>query len=138
MYKTESTLGLIGSILGIIAVVLILIIGLLVGFVFNAFDAALEEAGWEVVDNGINAVAGFAIGWVVIGLVLALASVILGFIGTGKLRSDDKNGGVFLIIAGALALISLFTGGWYGIATTVLFLVGGIMALTKKAPAANA
>ena len=142
MFKTEATLGLIASILGIIAVVLLLIIGLLVGIVFNAantymdeFDAAMEEYADadDMMDyNSAKTAVGAGIAVIVIGIILMISSVVVGFIGTSKLRTDNKKGGILLIVAGGLSLISLFLGGFWGIASVVLFLIGGIMAVAKK------
>jgi hypothetical protein len=131
MYKTESTLGLVGNILGIIAIALILIVSLVIGALLNAATNALVQEGFEV-SSDVTAAAGAGVAVIIIGLIISIASVVLGFMGTAKLKKDDKKGGIFLIIAGALALVSLFTAGWFGIVSMVLYFIGGIMAMTKK------
>jgi len=149
MFRTEATLGLIGSIIAIVAAILILIVGLVVGLLLSGanemmaeFDEMMEEYAddAEMVEyNAAKGAVGGAIAMVIIGFVLVVASVVLGFIGTAKLRKENKKGGILLIIAGGLSLVSLFLGGWWGIVSMVLFLVAGIMALVKKnAPAAPA
>ncbi len=130
MYKTEATLGLVGNILGIIAVALILIVGLIVGVLIGGLAATAAEYGVDTTEVAVQAGGGVAL--LIVGIVLAIASVVLGFIGTAKLKKEDKKGGILLIIAGGLGIVSLFTGGWYGIAMIVLYLIGGIMAVTKK------
>lgn len=133
MYKTEATLGLVGNILGIIAIALMLIVGLVIGVIIGGLAATAAEYGVDASQVTMDATASASIGLVILGLVLAIASVVFGFIGTSKLKKEDKKGGIFLIIAGGLGVVSLFTGGWYGIAMIVLYLIGGIMAVTKKA-----
>lgn len=146
MFKTEATLGLVASIIAIIAVILMLIVTLVVGLLANVGVSALDDMMEEYADdasmaeyNAAKASAGGAVALVVIGLILMIASVVVGFIGTSKLRADKKQGGILLIAAGALSLISLFLGGFWGIVSMVLFLVGGIMAVAKKeTPVASA
>ena len=139
MFKTEATLGLIASIFAIIAVVLMLIFSLIVGFLvnagLNAFDDMMEEYADDASMaeyNAAKATAGGGVALVIIGMILMIGSVVTGFIGTSRLKADNKSGGIMLIIAGGLALVSLFLGGWWGIVSVVLFLVGGIIAATKK------
>jgi len=142
MYKTEATLGLIGAIIAIIAAILILVVGLIVGLLLSnanqamaEFDALMEEYADETElaeYNVARGAVGGAIAMVIIGFVLVVASAVLGFIGSAKLRADNKKGGILLVIAGGLSLISLFLGGWWGILSMVLFLVGGILVLVKK------
>lgn len=157
MYKTQSTLGLIGSILGIIAIILIFVASLRIVILFNSDAKARQDAGIEVVNDGdVDATVGAGIGFFIVFPVLTIASVVLGFMGTFKLRKVDKKGGMLLIIAGALALITLFIGGFFGmrlwsfipipisalsslviggflgIVTIVLYLIGGIVAVAKK------
>ena len=151
MFKTEATLGLVGAILGavacLLAIIIVLVVGLLLNTAASAYDDAMAEfdeafEGFDDYDmevsTAVSTAAGAAVGVVIIGIVLSIASVVLGFIGSAKLRKDDKKGGILLIVAGGLSLVSLFTAGFYGIATMVLFLIGGIMALAKKAPVAAA
>ena len=144
MFKTESTLGLIASIIAIIAVVLMLIVTLIIGALVNAGMSAFDDVMEEYADdasmaeyNAAKTSAGGAVALVIVGVILMIGSVVTGFIGTSKLKAENKSGGILLIVAGALSLISLFLGGFWGIVSMVLFLVGGIMAITKKAaPAA--
>ena len=139
MFKTEATLGLIASIIAIVAVVLMLIVSLVVGLLLNAGMSAFDEMMEEYADdssmaeyNAAKASAGGTVALVIIGLILMIGAVVTGFIGTSKLKANNKSGGILLIVAGALSLISLFLGGFWGIISMVLFLVGGIMAATKK------
>ena len=149
MFKTEATLGLVGSILGVVSclilIIVVLVVGLFIGAVATGFDEAMmdfDEAMMEFDDyemdmtSSASQAAGAAVGIVIVGVLLSVASVVLGFIGSAKLKKDNKKGGLLLVIAGGLSLISLFTAGFWGIATTVLFLIGGIMAMTKKETAA--
>ena len=137
MYKTESVLGLIGAIIGAVTVAIILIICLVlcltvsVNTVWEFVDSVAQTDVYDVVTSFTGVLSGVLFALVLGGLVITVASVVLGFIGTAKLNKDDKSGGVLLIIAGALAFIS-----FVGLISMVLFLVGGIMAMTKKEPAA--
>ncbi len=117
MYKTESTLGLIGAIIGIVVFIIMLIVGLVLG-----------ALGSLAVGYGGGALIALAI----VGIILTLVSFILGFVGSSKLRKDEKSGGVLLIVSGALSFIAIFVGGWYAVFSAALLLVGGIMALVKK------
>lgn len=144
MYKTESTIGLVGSIIGAVLSFLFLVGTLLVIFFFSFFEPFLHD-----IFNQYVAVHVFKFGWTyetimtlgipfiavcaAAALVIAAASFTLGFIGTAKLNRDDKNGGVLLIVGGALALISIL-----GFIPFVLMLVGGIMAVSRKPAASQA
>ncbi|MGI5850180.1 MAG: hypothetical protein ACOX8Q_09000, partial [Christensenellales bacterium] len=71
----------------------------------------------------------------IVGFILLIGTVVLGFIGSSMLRKDNKNGGILLIVAGGLMLLPLSIGAnIFGMAISVLFLIGGIMALTKNRP----
>lgn len=136
MYKTESTLGLIGSILSAVSAFFIFVFAFICRVMFNwatftgthmfrFFGPAFEAGGT------IMGIAAAVI--VVIALLIIGAEAALGFIGTSMLRKDNKKGGVLLVIAGALALLPSYIGsGVFGTAIAVLFFIGGIMALTKK------
>lgn len=121
-YKTEKTLSLVGAIIGIVAFIVILIVGIFFGIV-----GALGGSGGLVAS-------------VTISVLLALVSLVLGFIASGKLKKGDKSGGKIAIVAGALALIAcivgfLFAAGWMLFPSIVLYLTAGIMVLAKKTPA---
>jgi hypothetical protein len=145
MFKTESVLGLVGAILECVAVFLTLIFSVILAagaaFVANNLDEltkAASEAGVDV-SNATVAVAGAGgvIVGVIIGLVLSVAAIVLGFMGYSRLKKGNKQGGILLIVAGGLGVVSLFLGGYFGVVATVLFLIGGIMAVAKK-PAVQA
>ena len=139
MYKTESVLGLIGSILAAVIAALCLAGSLIMAFLFKAFEPGIQNLlnnMLTVLKLDSNSFMGFMSGafiiCAIVGFVLAAVSFILGFIGTAKLRKGEKSGGVILIIAGVFALISVC-----GFIPFVLFLVGGIMAVSKKQTAAQ-
>ena len=130
MYKTERVLSLVGAIIGAVAFFWMLIVGLIMG-VLGA--AAMMYGGGG---------AGLLVG-AIIAVILSLVSFILGFVGSSKLKKEDKKGGVIAIVAGGLALIACIVGfiaaaGWFMIPSVVLYLIAGIMVMTKKAPAAPA
>jgi hypothetical protein len=134
MYKIESVLGLVASILAAVVSVLSLAGSLLCWLfidyfepvIHNIFNRYLESWGFEY-NALVNFLSGAFIILVIIGFVISAASFILGFIGTSKLKKGEKGGGVLLIVAGVLSLISVFE-----FIPFILFLVGGIMAVTKK------
>lgn len=138
MYKTESSLGLIGSIISAVFTFLFLAGTLIAIFCYSFFEPIVHNVydNWvmtHVVQYGFTYenLTAFVLPVVAIcalvAAVIASASFILGFIGTAKLNRDDRNGGVMLIIAGVLALISIV-----GFIPFVLQLVGGIMAVSKR------
>lgn len=145
MYKTESILGLTGSVIAAVftglsvagTLIAIFFIDTLGPWVYNIIDRYTVVKDWIITDWSYGTFANLAslvlIVCVGAGVVIAAASFILGFIGTAKLRRDDKGGGALLIIAAALAFISVI-----GLVPFVLMLVGGIMAISKKAPPAPA
>jgi hypothetical protein len=137
MYKTESVLGLIGSIIGAVVAVLCLAGSLLVAFFFNAFESVIHGLLNNIltaINLDYNTIVGLLSSAFVICMIvcfaIAAASFILGFIGTSRLRKGERSGGVLLIIAGVLAFISV-----YEFIPLMLFLIGGIMAVSKKQPA---
>lgn len=136
MYKTESVLGLIGSILATVSASLIFIISLLVGSLLRMPDITNSRTFrffGPMMDMGAHMAGAFAIVVVVFSLLLITAAAVLGFIGTSKLRNDNKKGGIPLVIAGGLLLLPPYLGsGIFGTAISVLFFIGGILALTKK------
>jgi hypothetical protein len=120
IYKTEKVLSLVGAILGTVAFVVILIVGLIFG--------ALGAVGGS---GGLVAMA-------VVSIVFALVSFIFGYIATSKLKKGEKSGGIMAIVAAALALVAcivgfIFAAGWTLIASFALYLTAGIMVLAKKA-----
>lgn len=142
MYKTESVLGLIGSIIGAIFTFLCLAGTLISLFFYSAFEQLLHNVynNWVTVrfdgyvipyETLTSVVLPVVAVCAVAALAIAAASVILGFVGTAKLNRDDRNGGVLLIVGGALALLSVV-----GFIPFVLMLVGGIMAVSRRPAAA--
>lgn len=134
MYKSESTLGLVASILSSILAFFILVGSVLSIVYFNLFEPAIHHLvdtyagpwGWTY-DTAIPMAVPVIIVIAALWLVLAAASLILGFLGTAKLKNDNKDGGILLIIAAALSFLSVFA-----FIPFVLYLIGGIMAVTKK------
>ena len=141
MYKKESTLGLVGSILGIVAIVFILVFrvifggaGAIVGSQYmseygnelsdfsDEFNAEFgddfgefDDAYQLYLDDYDALVVAEAVRKIVTGIIailLLIAGVILGFIGKGKLQREDKTGGILLIVSGGLAAIAMFMAGW--------------------------
>jgi uncharacterized membrane protein len=112
-YKAEFTLGLIGSIIGIIVFMLSIVFGMAVGAL---------SFGYYIVPG-------------IITMILLLVAFILGFMGTSKLNRNEKSGGVLLIVSGVLSLIGLFVAfyaAWFAIFSMPLFLTAGIMAVVRK------
>lgn len=140
MYKAESVLGLIGSIIATIVAVMSFACCLVAAFFFEYFKPLINEVlsrnQFPFHDNVValinNAMPGIFIILACVWFVLAAAAFILGYIGTSKLNKNDKNGGVLLIVAGVLSILSLCN-----IIPFVLFLVGGIMAVSKKQVSAS-
>jgi hypothetical protein len=138
MFKAESVLGLIGSILATIIAVLSLACCTIGAFFFQTFkpviteflshyDFPLHTGVIKALDSA--AVPALAVIIACIWFVLAAASFILGYVGTSMLKKDNKNGGVVLIVAAVLALFSVCN-----FIPFVLMLVGGIMAVSKRLP----
>ncbi len=138
MYKTESTLGLVGSIIGAVLTFFVLIGTLFTTFFFSYFEPVLKNLFLRYVPDHV---LGYGLTydsfseWIVpmiaifaaAAIAVAAASFILGFLGAAKLNRDDKSGGVLLIVGGSLALVSFI-----GFIPFVLMLVGGIMAVSRK------
>lgn len=112
-YKTEFVLGLIGSIIGIVIFLSMLIAGITRSLSYFSFDGGLT----------------------IIGSMFVLTAFILGFTGTGQLNKRKGSGGILLIIGGGLGFIAMFLGIWVGWSTMFFFpllLAGGIMALARR------
>ncbi len=135
MYKTESALGLIGSIIAVISASFTFIFSLvfrLLGWTIFMGSRMLSFFG-PFAETGGTIFGGAIILAAVFGLMVTAASVILGFVGTSQLRSGRKQGGILLIVAGGLMLLPSYMGhGPFGTIISVLFFIGGIMALTRK------
>lgn len=140
MYKTESTLGLIGSIISAVLAFFILVFALLLRILFRmtTFTGSHMFRFFGPAFESGETVAGIAAVVVVVMALLILGgAAVLGFVGTSMLRRENKKGGILLVIAGALTLLPSYIGsGVFGTAISVLFLIGGIMALAKKVNAA--
>jgi hypothetical protein len=110
-YKTEFTLGLIGSILGIALFQLLFIGGI------------IEETDWG---------GGVAI---IVSSLFVLASFILGFVGVSQLNKGKGSGGILLVVGGGLGFIAMFFDIWITWTCILYFpllLTGGIIALARK------
>lgn len=137
MYRSEYILGLIGSILATVSASLIFILSIVVGAILRlpALIDIKEFKFFGPVLRGTAGIAGMtALIAVIFSILIIVAAAVLGFIGTSKLRNDNKKGGILLVIAGGLLLFPPYLGsGIFGTAISVLFFIGGIIALTKKA-----
>jgi len=133
MYKPEYTLGLIGAILCTAVAALLLIATLAVvlfaGTAGDILSAMLQDP--RLMPDILHTIVGMATGAIAIvaGVCFALsaAAAVLGFIGAARLEREDKSGGVLLIVAAGLSLISVCS-----FVPMVLLLVGGILALSRK------
>jgi hypothetical protein len=139
MFRTESTLGLVASILCVIGAALLLI-GLLAAILFaGTAQWFFENCRWGMHmpyyfhDFMAPGFAGMAAGLVSLSvgvlLVFKAAAAVLGFVGVSQLNRDNRNGGVLLLLGAGLSLLS---GGFISM---VLLLIGGVLALSKRGPA---
>jgi hypothetical protein len=115
-YKTQFVLGLIASMISTIAFMILLIVAMLLILMSYSFD-----------EDALS---------VLIASLAVLASSILGYIGISQLKRTKGTGGIYLIIAGLLsigAIIIVPDVGWITAFFFPLFLVGGIMALARRA-----
>lgn len=132
MYKSEYTLGLVASILNAIATALLLI-GLLFTILFaGTAERFIDFFRWDfnlpfLIHDMVGLATGIAA--LVIGLffVLCAAATIVGFVGISQLNKNNRNGGVLLLVAAGLSLLSAL-----GFVTMILLLIGGVIALSKK------
>ncbi len=133
MYKTESTLGLIGSILSAVSVA-ITFVRSLTSVIWMRMPDFTDS--WDLPFRSFTgfgtAFIGAGIVAVIFGLLVMSTVTVLGFVGTSMLKSENKRGGVLLVVAGGISLIIPHAGSFPGTAVAVLLLIGGIMALTKK------
>ncbi len=98
--------GLVGGILGILAGVLIAVVGSFLTFL-----------------------AGIGIG-VLIAAIIGIAFSLIGMVAS-RMEWNRVMGGALMIISGAIVLLTL---NFLGILTFILFLVGGILLLTERRP----
>ncbi len=132
MYKPEYTLGLIGAILCTVVAALLLVaiiaVLLFAGTAGSILNAILQDSAAPYIAQGaLGAAAGVIV--IVVGVCFALsaAAAVLGYMGAARLEREDKTGGVMLIVAAGLSLISVSS-----FVPMVLLLIGGILALTRK------
>ncbi|EMG27791.1 hypothetical protein X560_1361 [Listeria fleischmannii 1991] len=118
--KAEFILGIIGSSLAAVGV---LLTGIITMFVVLATSA---DHGMMTQDEIIG--ISFSIGFIGLNLLLALVSCVFGFIASFKLKNgvNVKGWSILLIVIGALCFFS------YGFITGVLFLIAGIMSVSKR------
>jgi hypothetical protein len=134
MYKSESTLGLIASILNAVITALLLIALIAVvlfsgsaEWFFDRFHASFHFPMHDIpLHEFMGMAAGFAALAIGILLVFSAASMVLGFIGVSQLNKENRDGGVLLLVASGLSLLS---GGFVRM---VLLLIGGVLALSKR------
>jgi hypothetical protein len=133
MYRSEYTLGIIASVLNTIAAALLLI-GLLAVALFGGtaeriIAMFLENATVPFLSEAIDLATGIAALAITVVLMLTVAATITGFIGASKLNKNDKSGAALLLVSAGLSLLSA-----QGIFAMILLLIGGVMALDKRAP----
>ena len=132
MYKPEYTLGLIGAILCTVVAALLLIalifVLLFAGTAGGILDAVLQDVQAPHIAQGALGIAAGVVA-IIIGACFALsaAAAVLGYMGAARLEREDKTGGVMLIVAAGLSLISVMS-----FVPMVLLLIGGILSLTRK------
>ncbi len=119
-YKAEYIMGLIGSIVGIVMFLIMLIVG-------------LTTSGLSYYGYGYG-FGGALIALTIVGSIFALVAFILGFVGTSKVGKGDGKGGITLIVGGGLGFIAMFFGlsGWLSLFFWPLLLAAGIMALARR------
>lgn len=118
--KAEFILGIIGSSLAAVGILFTGMITLLMVLATSA------DHGMMTQDDIIG--ISFGIGFVGLNLLLAIVSCVFGFIASFKLKSgvNVKGWSILLIVIGALCFFS------YGFVTGVLFLIAGIMSVSKR------
>lgn len=144
--KTASlVLGIIGGVLAIIFAIVFIVSGALVNTFADSFSSGMDELteqlkaeGWEVTDNAeipanVSGLANAAAGSFWIIGILSIIGAVLGIVGGALAKKKNIVAGVLLLIA---AVPSFFTG--LGFLASILFIVGGILALIPEKPAQNA
>lgn len=118
--KAEFILGIVGSSLAAVGILFTGMITLLMVLATSA------DHGMMTQDDIIG--ISFGIGFVGLNLLLAIVSCVFGFIASFKLKSgvNVKGWSILLIVIGALCFFS------YGFITGVLFLIAGIMSVSKR------
>lgn len=118
--KAEFILGIVGSSLAAVGILFTGMITLLMVL------ATFADHGMMTQDDIIG--ISFGIGFVGLNLLLAIVSCVFGFIASFKLKSgvNVKGWSILLIVIGALCFFS------YGFVTGVLFLIAGIMSISKR------
>lgn len=109
-------LGIIGGILGLPAAIC-----------SGACAAGLSSLSENATVEGTNA-AGNTFLW------LGLVAAILGLISAFLYKKNPKGWGWAMIIAGIVSGITLITFNILSLVVTILFLIGGIIAITQKKP----
>ena len=115
-YITEYVLGLIGSLIGTIVFLILIIVGIYDVLSYYGFAYA----------NGI---------YILVSGLLMLASFIIGFIGIAPLKRGNGVGGVHLVIGGVLGIAAIIIApdvGWITVLCFPLLLSGGIIALARR------
>ena len=120
-YKAEFVMGLIGSIMGIIIFLIMLIVGIAAATASYALSYGYYSYGFG--------------GAAIIGSIFVLVAFILGFVGTSQVNRGNGKGGVLLTVGGGLGFLAMFFGifvGWSTIFFYPLLLTAGIMALARR------
>ncbi len=151
--KTASlVLGIIGGALAIIFGIIFIVSGLAVNSLFGTTDALdntldqlsdqLEADGLAIdssdidlsnVDDAYNAAIGTGITMIYVVGILSIVGAVLGIVGGAMVKKNNIVAGILMLVA---AVPSFFTG--LGIIASIVFIIGGILALVSGKTAAPA
>lgn len=145
--KTASlVLGIIGGVLAIIFGIIYIVGGIAasslvgsadaLGNTLDEFSEAMEAEGWVVEDADLdfegyddvyNASVGAGITMVYVVGILSIVGAVLGIVGGAMTKKKNVIAGILMLVA---AVPSFFTG--LGIIASILFIIGGILALIPE------
>jgi hypothetical protein len=119
-YITEYIMGLIGSMLGVVLFIVLLLVGI------------FESLNINSVSFGILTIYASILTF--ISCLFILVSFILGFIGARQVNKGRVSGGVLLVIGGVLGFVATLFGltGWIAMSFFPMLLAAGIMALIRR------
>ncbi len=149
--KTASlVLGIIGGVLAVIFGIVYIIGGIAAASLVGSADAlantlgefgdAMEAEGWTVEDADVdfegfddvyNASVGAGITMIYVVGIISIVGAVLGIVGGAMVKKKNVVAGVLMLVA---AVPSFFTG--LGILASILFIIGGILALIPDKQAA--
>ncbi|EUJ33340.1 hypothetical protein MFLO_03335 [Listeria floridensis FSL S10-1187] len=124
--KAEFIMTIIGASLGALGVLITAPMLLMIMFVATTSSSGMMSSRTMMHGDDLLGLV-FGGGLIVISLLLAIVACLFGFIAAFKLKKGNsvKAWSIALIVIGALCFFS------YGWITGVLFLISGIMSLTK-------